>query len=58
MPAYTYSNTDKVCPLVVLVNSLNATQSFTYKSNVSPTLSSVSPIKGAQYGFNYFFIIF
>jgi hypothetical protein len=46
VPLKNYSNVDTECPLVVTVNGVSVSQKFTYKNSITPTLTSINPIRG------------
>ncbi len=50
VPEADNKNSDSICQLVLLENGLSATKSFTYKASLTPTLTSVLPLRGGTGG--------
>ena len=50
VPPSAVKNADSTCTLTVKENGLSATDSFTYKVSLTPTLTSVSPSRGGTGG--------
>ena len=49
-PSATYSSNDQSCSLVVTVGSLSQSVSYVYQSNLTATITSISPMRGGTGG--------
>lgn len=50
VPPSNITNTDTNCTLSVNENGINATSIFSYKASITPSISSVSPLRGGTGG--------